>query len=72
MAFIGNTPDTYNQTWHLPCDDNRLTYKEWIHLASRMYRKEFNGSVITKGMFKWGSLFHKQIKELRGLLPRYK
>src|SRR5690606_24117619 len=24
MALIGNTPNTYNQTWHLPCDDSRL------------------------------------------------
>jgi hypothetical protein len=29
MALIGNTADTYGQTWHLPCD-NRLTYKQFI------------------------------------------
>lgn len=23
-ALIGNTPDAYNQTWHLPCDDEQL------------------------------------------------
>lgn len=39
MALIGNTPDTYNQTWHLPCDDNRLTYKQFIALASEVYGK---------------------------------
>jgi hypothetical protein len=30
MALIGNTADTYGQTWHLPCDDNRFTYKQFI------------------------------------------
>jgi hypothetical protein len=30
MALIGNTADTYGQTWHLPCNDNRLTYKQFI------------------------------------------
>jgi hypothetical protein len=29
MALIGNTM-TYGQTWHLPCDDNGLTYKQFI------------------------------------------
>lgn len=37
MALIGNTPDTYNQTWHLLCDDSRLTYKELINIASEIY-----------------------------------
>ena len=40
MALIGNTPDAYNQTWHLPCDDNRLTYKKLISLASKIYQEE--------------------------------
>ena len=72
MALIGNTPDTYNQTWHLPCDDNRLTYKELISLASKIYKKEFGYSVIKMWMFGLGSLFSKQAKELQELLPRYK
>lgn len=72
MALIGNTPDTYNQTWHLPCDDNRLTYKELINLASKIYQKEFSYAVIKMWMFKLGSLFSKQAKELQELLPRYK
>lgn len=71
MALIGNTPDAYNQTWHLPCDDQRLTYKELINLASKIYQKEFNYSVIKMWQFKLGSLFNKQIKELQELLPRY-
>ncbi|MBX3240953.1 MAG: NAD-dependent epimerase/dehydratase family protein [Chitinophagaceae bacterium] len=72
MALIGNTPNAYNQTWHLPCDDNRLTYKELINLASKIYQKEFNYSVIKMWVFKLGSLFNKQAKELQELLPRYK
>lgn len=72
MALIGNTPTAYNQTWHLPCDDNRLTYKEQINLTSKIYQREFNYSVIKMWVFKLGSLFNKQIKELQELLPRYK
>lgn len=71
MALIGNSPDTYNQTWHLPCDDNRLTYKELINLASKIYKRELSYSVIKLWMFKLGKLFNKQVKELQELLPRY-
>lgn len=72
MALIGNTPDAYNQTWHLPCDDNRLTYEQLISLTSKIYQKEFNYSVIKMWMFKLGSIFSTQAMELQELLPRYK
>ncbi|BFM44881.1 SDR family oxidoreductase [Flavobacterium sp. CFS9] len=72
MALIGNTPAAYNQTWHLPCDDNRLTYKELITLASKEHKKELNYSVIKMFVFQIVSLFSEQTKELKELLPRYK
>lgn len=72
MALIGNTADTFNQTWHLPCDDSRLTYKEFINLCSSIYDKKFDYSVIKLWMFQMSSLFNKQAKELSELLPRYK
>ncbi|TVO91387.1 hypothetical protein AYI86_20735 [Shewanella algae] len=34
MALPGNTQDTYRQTRHLPCDDNRLTFQEFISLVA--------------------------------------
>ncbi|TGK91549.1 NAD-dependent epimerase/dehydratase family protein [Leptospira brenneri] len=71
MALVGNSPDTYNETWHLPCDDNRLTYKEFISLASEVYEKELPYSVLPKFVLKLGSLFNKQLKEVQELLPRY-
>ncbi|EFK34605.1 NAD dependent epimerase/dehydratase family [Chryseobacterium gleum] len=70
-ALIGNTPDAYGQTWHLPVDDHKLNYKEFIALASQAYGKEFRYSVIPKLLFAIGSLFSKNAKELLELLPRY-
>ncbi|WP_277115099.1 NAD-dependent epimerase/dehydratase family protein [Chryseobacterium sp.] len=69
-ALIGNTPEAYGQTWHLPVD-NPLTYKEFIALASEIYGKEFKYSVIPKLAFSIGSLFNKNAKELQELIPRY-
>ncbi|HEX5154782.1 MAG TPA: NAD-dependent epimerase/dehydratase family protein [Parafilimonas sp.] len=72
MALTGNTPDAYNQTWHLPCDDNRLTYKELVNLASEIYQKKLSYIVLKMWMFKMGGLFIKQMKEVQELLSRYK
>lgn len=71
MALIGNTTDTYSQTWHLPCDDHRLTYKGLIDLASRVSKKKFKYSILPTSVFKLGGLFNKQLKEVQELLPRY-
>ena len=71
MALIGNTSDTYSQTWHLPCDDNRLTYKQFIYFASNIYGKQFKYSIISKSTLKVGAIFSKNLRELQELLPRY-
>jgi nucleoside-diphosphate-sugar epimerase len=70
-ALIGNTPDAFGQTWHLPVDRNKLTYKQFIALASQIYGRELKYTVIPKFVFKIGALFNKQAKELQELLPRY-
>lgn len=33
-ALLGNTPDAYNQTWHLPTAPNPPTGKEWVELIA--------------------------------------
>ncbi len=70
-AWIGNTPDAFNQTWHLPCDDNRLTYKQFIALASSVCGKPLDYEIVGKWKLKIGSLFKKELKEIQELLPRY-
>jgi len=46
MALLGNTPDAYGQTWHLPCDDNRLTYKQFIAEISKQLGREIKYKVL--------------------------
>jgi len=70
-ALIGNTPDAFGQTWHLPVDDHKLTYQQFIALVSEIYGKKFRYSVIPKMAFRIGALFNKNAKELLELLPRY-
>jgi hypothetical protein len=70
-ALIGNAPDAYNQTWHLPCDDNRLTFKQIIEHASSVCGRAIHYKVINTFSLKLASLFNKNIKEILELLPRY-
>lgn len=70
MAVIGNTPDAYNQTWHLPCDAP-ITYHDFMTKAQKIYGRSLKYSVTKMWMFQLASLFNKQVKELKELLPRY-
>lgn len=71
MALIGNTPDAYGQTWHLPCDDNRLTYKEFMAEISTQLGRDVKYGILNRLTLKIGSFFNSNLKETQELLPRY-
>ncbi|MFS4491457.1 NAD-dependent epimerase/dehydratase family protein [Maribacter sp. 2308TA10-17] len=71
MAVLANTPDAYGQTWHLPCDDNRLTYKQFIAEISSQLGREVKYTVLSSFVLKILSLFYPMIKETKELFPRY-
>ncbi len=72
MALIGNTPDAYGQTWHLPCDDDRLTYKGFIKEISKQLGRKVDYTVLNAFVLKIASWFDSNTKETRELLPRYR
>ncbi|MDN7799411.1 MULTISPECIES: SDR family oxidoreductase [Burkholderia cepacia complex] len=71
LATLGNAPDAFGQTWHLPCSDDRPTYKEFVAMASQAFGRKPDYSVISKWTLTAAGLFSKQVRELRELLPRY-
>ncbi len=71
LADLGNAPDTFGQTWHLPCDDDRLTYRQFVALASELFGREPSYKVVGKWTLTAAGLVSKQVRELRELLPRY-
>jgi len=34
-ALLGNTPDAYNQVWHLPTTHDKLTGKQWVEAFAK-------------------------------------
>ncbi|KIO35534.1 NAD-dependent epimerase/dehydratase family protein [Shewanella sp. cp20] len=71
MALLGNTSDAYGQTWHLPCDDNRLTYKQLIDIAGDILGANCKYTVLKKWQLKLLSFMSKPVRETLELLPRY-
>lgn len=71
MALLANTSDAYGQTWHLPCHDNRLTFKQFIAEIARQLGREVKYQVWSSFILELMSLFHPMIKETKELFPRY-
>lgn len=71
LAAVGNAPDAFGQTWHLPCDDDRLTYRQFVALASELVGREPSYRVLGKWTLTAAGLVSRQVRELRELLPRY-
>lgn len=71
MALLDNMQDAYGQTWYLPCDDNRLTYRDFISLAARTFGTEPRYSVLKRWQLRLAGLFSPTVRDAAELLPRY-
>ena len=72
MGLIGNTPDAYGQTWHLPIDPDRLTYAQMIEIASEVTGRTIRSITIPERGFRIVGRFNPAVKEASELLPRYR
>ncbi len=69
-ALIGNTPDAFGQTWHLPVDKSHPTYREFIRIASEIYGRDLKYSVVPRFVFSIGALFNKKNERITGTSPK--
>jgi len=72
MALVGNTPDAYDQTWHLPCDGDRLSYDGMIEIASEVTGRRIPFVTVPQWAFRIGGLAVPALREVEELLPRYR
>ncbi|MFO6454526.1 MULTISPECIES: NAD-dependent epimerase/dehydratase family protein [unclassified Aeromicrobium] len=72
MGLIGNTPDAYGQTWHLPTDPERLTYAEMIDIASEVTGRRIRHTTVPALAFRLAGRFNPAVEEASELLPRYR
>ena len=70
-AILGNTPDAYNQTWHLPTAANPMTGKEWINAIASALNTKPRYMVAGKPVVRIMGLFMPIMKELYEMLYQY-
>jgi len=66
-AILGNTPDAYNQIWHVPTDPNGLTQKQWVELFAKELNIKPKYNIIPKfliGIMGWFSPFMRETHEM--------
>lgn len=71
LALLGNTPDAYGQSWHLPVDPHRRTYREFIALAAEVFGTKAAYTVIPKWVLALAGRFSPQAQAIQELLTRY-
>ncbi len=70
-ALLGNTPDAYNQVWHLPTDNASLTGREFIALFAKEMSVDAKVSVMPLWMIKLLGIFIPVLREMPEMLYQY-
>lgn len=70
-ALLGNSPDAYNQVWHLPTAANPLTGKQWIDSFAQVFGVESKFQVASKLMVRAIGLFIPVMKETVEMYYQY-
>jgi nucleoside-diphosphate-sugar epimerase len=62
-AILGNTPDAYNQEWHVPTTKEKITNRGWIEMIARELKKEPKIQVVPVWMVRMLGLFVPVMRE---------
>lgn len=64
-ALLGNTSDAYNQTWHLPTSNEKLTGKQFIEITAAAMNIKPKFSVLGEFMLGALGIFMPMLRELK-------
>ena len=70
-ALLGNTEDAYNQVWHLPTSDERITGKQWIERLAQEMHLTSKFDVYPAAFIKLAGLFNPLLREMHEMLYQY-
>lgn len=70
-ALLGNTPDAFNQVWHVPTTKERLTTLQWIHAIAEELHVEPAIQTLPLWMIKLLGLFIAPLKEFPEMMYQY-
>ncbi len=70
-ALLGNTPDAFGQTWHLPSDKSPLTGRNWVELFAKEMKAKNKISVMPVWMLGILGIFIPILKEFIEMAYQY-
>ena len=70
-ALLGNTPDAYNQVWHLPTADKPPTGQQWVEAFAKELNTKPNFMTVPKWMVQAMSIFMPVMKEIAEMMYQY-
>jgi nucleoside-diphosphate-sugar epimerase len=70
-ALLGNTPDAFNQVWHLPTDKNSLTGREFISMFAKEMNVPDKVFVMPMWLIKLLGLFIPILSEMPEMMYQY-
>lgn len=72
LALLGNTPDAFGRTWHLPVAPVHPTYREFVTAAAAAFGRDVGYTVLPKWLLGAAAVMSPRVREMRELLPRYR
>lgn len=70
-AILGNTPDAFNQEWHVPTTKEKLTTLQWIELIAKELHTEARVQKVPAFMLHLLGIFVPLMKEFPEMLYQY-
>ncbi len=70
-AILGNTPDAYNQEWHVPTTREKLTSADWIGLIAKELKTEAKIQKVSGIMINFLGIFVPVMREFPEMLYQY-
>ncbi len=70
-ALLGNTPEAYNQVWHLPTTSEKLTNLQWVRLVADELNTESKIQTVPVWLMKVLGLFIPIMKEFPEMVYQY-
>jgi len=65
VALLGNTPDAYNQVWHLPTSSQKWTGKEFVNYIAKQMHVKPRYYILSKLMISLFGMFSPTLRELK-------
>ncbi len=71
VAQLGNTPDAFGQTWHLPTSTEKLTGETFINMIAGMMGKKTGYSVLPRWACGLLGIFVPLLSEVKEMMYQY-